>query len=119
MLHAPRQTGKASALTALRDLFNSRVIGDFRCVDVNVEVGQVACVDVQEGMRAILSSLAMSAEFWATTMWRMCGQRRPNRHVRFSWLRSANSGLYLLHNKVDDRCDFPLRSRREVVLKYS
>ena len=38
-------------------------------------------------------------------------------NVRFSCLRSANSGLYLLHNKVDDRCDFPLRSRREVVLK--
>ena len=74
MLHAPRQTGKASALTALRDLFNSRVIGDFCCVDVNVEVGQVACVDVQEGMRAILSRLAMSAEFWATTMWRTGGR---------------------------------------------
>ena len=38
-------------------------------------------------------------------------------NVRFSWLRSDNSGLYLPHNKVDDRCDFPLRSRQEVVLK--
>ena len=36
--------------------------GGFRCVDVNVEVGQVARDDVQEGMRAILSSLATSAE---------------------------------------------------------
>ena len=40
-------------------------------------------------------------------------------NVRFSWLRSANSGLYLVYNEVDDRSDFPLRSRREVVLKYS
>ena len=29
MLHAPRQTGKTSALNTLRDLFDSRAIGDF------------------------------------------------------------------------------------------
>ena len=40
-------------------------------------------------------------------------------NVRFSWLRSASSGLYLVYNEVDDRSDFPLRSRRELVLKYS
>ena len=73
-LHAPPQTGKTSALIALRDLLNSgQGGGDFRCVDVNVEVGQVAR-DIQEGMHAILSSLAMSAEFWAMTMWRTCGR---------------------------------------------
>ena len=42
VLHAPRQTGKTSALIALRDLLNSGAIGDFRCVDVNVEVGNGA-----------------------------------------------------------------------------
>ena len=62
VLHAPRQTGKTSALIALRDLLNSGEVGNFRCVDVNVEVGQVARDNVAEGMRAILSSLAMSAE---------------------------------------------------------
>ena len=62
VLHAPRQTGKTSALIALRDLLNSGEAGDFRCVNVNVEVGQVARDDVAEGIRAILSSLAMSAE---------------------------------------------------------
>ena len=41
VLHAPRQTGKTSALIALRDLLNSGEVGDFRCVDVNVEIGQV------------------------------------------------------------------------------
>ena len=60
-LHAPRQTGKTSALIALRDLLNRGEAGSFRCVDVNVEVGQVARDDVAEGMRAILSSLALSA----------------------------------------------------------
>ena len=62
VLHAPRQTGKTSALIALRDLLNSGEVRNFRCVDVNVEVGQVARDNVEEGMRAILSSLAMSAE---------------------------------------------------------
>ena len=61
VLHAPRQTGKTSALIALRDLLNSGAVGDFRCVDVNVEVAQVARDDVARGIRAILSSLATSA----------------------------------------------------------
>ena len=61
VLHAPRQTGKTSALIALRDLLNNGAAGNFRCVDVNVEVGQVARDDVARGIRAILSSLATSA----------------------------------------------------------
>ena len=61
VLHAPRQTGKTSALIALRDLLNGGAAGNFRCVDVNVEVGQVARDDTARGIRAILSSLATSA----------------------------------------------------------
>ena len=61
VLHAPRQTGKTSALIALRDLLNSGEAGELRCVNVNVEVGQVARDDTARGLRAILSSLAASA----------------------------------------------------------
>ena len=61
VLHAPRQTGKTSALIALRDLLNSGEAGDFRCVHTNVEVGQVARDDTARGIRAILSRLAMRA----------------------------------------------------------
>ena len=61
VLHAPRQTGKTSALIALRNLLNSGRIGNFRCVNVNVEVGQVARDDTARGIRAILGSLADSA----------------------------------------------------------
>ena len=61
VLHAPRQTGKTSALIALRNLLNSGGVGDFRCVNVNVESAQVARDDVARGIRAILSGLAMSA----------------------------------------------------------
>ena len=61
VLHAPRQTGKTSALIALRDLLNGGEAGNFRCVSFNVEVGQVARDDTARGIRAILSSLATSA----------------------------------------------------------
>ena len=61
VLHAPRQTGKTSALIALRDLLNSGEEGDFRCVDVNVEVGQVARDDTERGIRAVLGCLAENA----------------------------------------------------------
>ena len=59
VLHAPRQTGKTSALFALRDRLNAS--GEFRCVYVNVEVGQSAREDVAAAMRAILSALARGA----------------------------------------------------------
>ena len=62
VLHAPRQTDKTSALIALRDLLNSGAAGNFRCVDVNVEVGQVARDDTACGLRAILGSLAENAQ---------------------------------------------------------
>ena len=61
VLHAPRQTGKTSALIALRDLLNSGEVGDFRCVDVNVESAQVARDDVASGIRMVLGSLVDSA----------------------------------------------------------
>ena len=61
VLHAPRQTGKTSALIALRDLLNRGEAGDFRCVDVDVEVAQVARDDVARGIRAILGILAENA----------------------------------------------------------
>ena len=61
VLHAPRQTGKTSALLALRDLLNSGAAGDYRCVYVNVEGAQAAREDTQRAMQAILSELASRA----------------------------------------------------------
>ena len=59
VLHAPRQTGKTSALLALRDLLNAE--GTYRCVYINVERGQTAREDVERAMRAILGELASRA----------------------------------------------------------
>ena len=55
VLHAPRQTGKTSALLALRDLLRAE---GFRCVYANVEGGQTAREDVERAMRVVLGELA-------------------------------------------------------------
>ena len=60
VLHAPRQTGKTSALLALRDRLNAGE--EYRCAYVNVEPAQAAREDVEPAMRAILSGLAGEAE---------------------------------------------------------
>ena len=61
VLHAPRQTGKTSALLALRDLLNGEAAAGYRCVYANVEAGQAARENVAEGVRAVLSQLALRA----------------------------------------------------------
>ena len=61
VLHAPRQTGKTSALLALRDLLNSGAEGDYRCVYVNVEAAQAMREDVERATRVILGELASRA----------------------------------------------------------
>jgi hypothetical protein len=61
VMHAPRQTGKTSALLALRDLLNSGVAGDYTCVYVNVEAAQAMRENVDPAMRVILGALASRA----------------------------------------------------------
>ena len=61
VLHAPRQTGKTSALLALRDLLNGGAHGEYRCVYANVEAGQAMRQNVAEGMRTVLSQFALRA----------------------------------------------------------
>jgi AAA-like domain len=56
VLHAPRQTGKTSALLALMEHLNTH--GTYRCVYMNVEVGQAARQDVAAAMQAIRGELA-------------------------------------------------------------
>ena len=73
VLHAPRQTGKTSALLALRDLLNSGVEGAFRCVYVNVEIGQAGREDPDRTMRAIWSWRARRGRPWATDRSRRLG----------------------------------------------
>ena len=61
VLHAPRQTGKTSALLALRGLLNGGAAGGFRCVYVNVEAAQALREDVEGAVRVVLGALASRA----------------------------------------------------------
>lgn len=72
VLHAPRQTGKTSALLALQRHLNAQ--GQYRCVYTNVEIAQAAREDVGRAMRAILSELGSRAQHhlddpWLTQVW--------------------------------------------------
>ena len=109
VLHAPRQTGKTSALIALRDLLNSGEVGNFRCVDVNVEPAQVARDDVARGVRAILGSLAENAQelgddypggVWQDVLASM-GPESALNVLLARWCRADPTPLVLLVDEID------------------
>ena len=108
VLHAPRQTGKTSALLALRDLLNAE--GHYRCVYANVEVGQAAREDTQRAMRAIFSELALRAqqalqdefveEAWFDILQRS-GPDGALRQVLSRWTAADPRPLVLLIDEID------------------
>jgi len=59
ILHAPRQTGKTSALLALMERLNQE--GRYRCCYTNVEIAQSAREDVDAAAWAIYDALSLSA----------------------------------------------------------
>ena len=59
VLHAPRQTGKTSALLALADVLNER---GYRCVYATVETARTARDDVERAMRVVLATLGEAAQ---------------------------------------------------------
>ncbi len=59
VLHAPRQTGKTTALLALREYLNRE--GRYRCLYVNFEVAQGYRERINEGMAALLQTLGAQA----------------------------------------------------------
>ena len=109
VLHAPRQTGKTSALIALRDLLNGGQAGDYRCVSVNVEVAQVARDDTARGLRAILSRLANRAmllgdRFVRDTWLDIFEQSGPDdalSNVLSEWCLADPKPLVLLIDEID------------------
>ena len=109
VLHAPRQTGKTSALIALRDRLNSGEVGNYRCVNINVEVAQVARDDVKSGIRAILSMMASRAFLQGDSFVRQSWQEifaasDPNdalRDVLTQWCLANPTPLVLLVDEID------------------
>ena len=107
VLHAPRQTGKTSALLALRDLLNAR--GDYRCVYVNVEGGQAGSEEVEQVIRTILGELASRArsigdEFLDSVWPDILAKYGPHAALREAltrWSEADAKPLVLLIDEID------------------
>jgi hypothetical protein len=112
VLHAPRQTGKTSALLALRDLLNGSAQGEFRCVYANVEAGQAMRDNVTEGMRTVLSQFALRASLTLgdDTLERVCSDAMnsagPGGALNLTlsrWAAADRKPLVLLIDEIDSR----------------
>ena len=110
VLYAPRQTGKTSALLALRGLLNGGAVGDYRCAYINVEPAQTAREDVGRAMGAIASQIAREARYTlnyhatATVAEELDTNRRPEDAlgtILESWARTADTPLVLLIDEID------------------
>ena len=110
VLHAPRQTGKTSALLALRDLLNCGTAGGYRCVYANVEAGQAARENVAEGMRTVLAELALQASvtlddealenLWPPLLERV-GPGQALRQALLRWSMADPRPLVVLIDEID------------------
>ena len=110
ILHAPRQTGKTSALKALQDLHISGTAGDYRCLYLNVEAAEAARQDVSKAMETILDALASRAQDALAdhALERICDEvlakARPGNalyRALNSWARSDQRPLVLLIDEID------------------
>ena len=108
VLHAPRQTGKTSALLTLCDLLNAE--DTYRCVYVNVEGGQAAREDVEQVMRTFLGVLALRAsltlddEFLLKAWSGILAEFGPNAALQVAltrWAQADAKPLVLLIDEID------------------
>jgi hypothetical protein len=108
VLHAPRQTGKTTCLLTLMDYLNRE--GQYRCLYVNVEMGQSAREDVRRGIRAILSELASRAQtflkdsFVEQTYSRVLGKSGEDaalNQMLTLWVEQSPKPVVLLVDEID------------------
>ena len=107
VLHAPRQTGKTSALLALAEVLNERGYG---CVYVTVETARTARDDVQRAMRVVLAMLAQAAasalgdrflsDVWAETLAEFGPDLALNVALQ-RWAEASPKPLVLLIDEID------------------
>ena len=116
VLHAPRQTGKTSALLALCDLLNQQ---GYACVYTTVETARTARDDVVEAMRTVLAGLGsqvrstLGDEFLATEWSRILAEFGPSEALREAlkrWSEASAKPLVLLIDEIDTLQGDPLLS---------
>jgi hypothetical protein len=71
-----------------------------------------------------LSRLRLSYSFTPKVLLQLLMQYNDDKetlstNLRFSWLRTANTGLYLVYNEFDEQGVGSLPTGREIILKYS
>ena len=108
VLHAPRQTGKTTALLALRDLLNEG--NEYCCVYANVEAAQTARGDVGAGIRTVLAeiseqTLVAPGDDFLDGMWEGALARAgPHGALRLAlgrWAQNAVRPLVLFLDEID------------------
>ncbi|MCW1967397.1 MAG: AAA-like domain-containing protein [Anaerolineae bacterium] len=108
VLHAPRQTGKTTALLALMHQLN--VEGEFRALYANLERAQAAREKVDEALPAVVESIASHAERWlgdtqaATLAQDIIKNTSPNSMLNqflFRWCQSSPKATILMLDEVD------------------
>ena len=109
LLHAPRQSGKTTALLALRDHLNTGAAGDLRCVYASVQSARVARGDVGAAMETVLGELASEArslgDDFLKRNWRsILAEEDPRRalvEALTRWSEASPKPLVLLVDEID------------------
>lgn len=108
VLHAPRQTGKTSALLALMAHLNQ---GDtYACLYFNAEMGQYARENVSQGIRAILGEMVSRAQVllkdeYPRQIWQQIlseyGEGAALNQILTQWSEINDKPLVLLIDEID------------------
>ena len=109
VLHAPRQTGKTSALLALREVLDDGEAGDLYCVYANLEEAQAAREDLGLAAQIILSQIASQDQLFGDGTFRAIwkdalaevGPGRAVGEALTRWSAAAPKPLVLLLDEVD------------------
>ena len=116
VLHAPRQTGKTSALLALCDLLNGQ---GYACVYTTFETARTAREDVGQAMQTVLARLgsqarsALGGEFPAKAWSGILAEVGPNEALGETlkqWSEASAKPLVLLIDEIDTLQGDPLLS---------
>jgi hypothetical protein len=108
VLHAPRQTGKTSALLAMMQTLNAA--GQYACAYANIEGAQAARGDETQGVPAICSAIARSIELYLhdASVMTWLGQHRGQVAVQDllslmleTWSNTSKKSTVLLLDEVD------------------
>ena len=109
VLHAPRQTGKTTALLALREVLDDGAAGDLYCVYANLEEAQAAREDFGLAAQIILSQIASQDHLFGDGTFRAIwkdalaevGPGRAIGEALTRWSAAAPKPLVLLLDEVD------------------